>query len=147
MKRTLLLSAFVLCFISSWAVNSTNWANQFNTNPDIATLSGDMKSMTLDQFLTLTPNTYHEITGEKLGFKKTVQLKAAQKFLKKKAGKAEDISKEIYIVLVIFGLGFVAMGLLDDWKGNDWIINLVLTALCWLPGVIHGFVKMKNYFP
>ena len=86
------------------------------------------------------------MTGEKLGFKKTVQLKAAQKFLKKNAKKGEDISKEIYIVLAIFGLGWVAMGLMDDWSGNDWIINLVLTVLCWLPGVIHAFVKMKNYY-
>ena len=147
MKRSLLLCAFVLVFISSYAVNSTNWANQFNSDPEIATLSTDMKQMTLDQFLALTPNAYYDMTGEKLGFKKTIQLKAAQKFLKKKANQSEDISKEIYIVLAIFGLGFVAMGLLDDWKGNDWIINLVLTALCWLPGVIHAFVKMKKYYP
>ena len=145
MKRTLLLAAFVLCFISSYAVNSTNWANHFDTNPEISALSSDMKSMTMDKFLEMTPNSYYEMTGEKLGFKKTVQLKAAQKFLKKNA-KGEDISKEIYIVLAIFGLGWVAMGLMDDWSGNDWIINLVLTALCWLPGLIHAFVKMKNYY-
>jgi uncharacterized membrane protein YqaE (UPF0057 family) len=147
MKRTLLLLAFAFCFVSSYATNNTNWANQFGGDPEIATLSSDMTQLTLNQFLTLTPNTYTEITGKKLGFVKTVQLKAAQKYLKKKVGQSEDISKEIYIVLAIFGLGFVAMGLLDDWKGNDWIINLVLTALCWLPGVIHAFVKMKKYYP
>jgi uncharacterized membrane protein YqaE (UPF0057 family) len=147
MKRTLLLLAFAFCFVSSYAVNSTNWANHFSGEPEIAALPADMAQFNLNQFLTLTPNTYTEITGKKLGFVKTVQLKAAQKYLKKKVGQSEDISKEIYIVLAIFGLGFVAMGLLDDWKGSDWIINLVLTALCWLPGLIHAFMKMKKYYP
>lgn len=147
MKKTLLLLTFALCFVSSYAVNSTNWANQFSGEPEIAALSSDMTQFTAQEFIALTPNTYAEITGNKLGFVKTVQLKAAQKFLKKKLGKGEDISKEIYIVLAIVGLGFVAMGLLDDWKGSDWIVNLILTALCWLPGVIHALVKMKKYYP
>ncbi|TAE51144.1 MAG: YqaE/Pmp3 family membrane protein [Bacteroidetes bacterium] len=52
----------------------------------------------------------------------------------------------MYILLAILGLGFLAIGLLDNWSGSDWIIALVLSILCWLPGVIYAFVKMKNYY-
>ena len=41
----------------------------------------------------------------------------------------------------------VAMGLMDNWEGNNWWVNLILSwILCWLPGVIHAFVKMKDYY-
>ena len=50
------------------------------------------------------------------------------------------------IVLVILGWGFIPLGILSDWKGNDWWMNLLLTFLCWIPGVIHGLAKMKNYY-
>ena len=124
----------------------TNWAEQFKSNPDIKTLSPEMIKMGLTQFLSLTPSKYRELTGKRLGLKKSIELKAAQKFLKSKMGKAANISKGVYILLAILGLGWLAMGLLDDWQGNDWWINLILTLLCWLPGVIHALIKMKKYY-
>jgi uncharacterized membrane protein YqaE (UPF0057 family) len=38
------------------------------------------------------------------------------------------------------------MGLFSDWDGSDWIVNLLLTMLCWLPGLIHALTKMKEYY-
>lgn len=117
------------------------------TLPEVKALPTDMLSMGIDQFLKLTPSKYKEITGKKLGIKKSIELKAAQKMVKKHMGNgAADISKGLYIVLAIFGLGWLAMGLMDDWSGNDWIINLILTVLCWLPGLIHAFIKMNKYY-
>ncbi|MCB0847727.1 MAG: hypothetical protein KDE26_30955, partial [Bacteroidetes bacterium] len=92
------------------------------------------------------PKKYKEITGEKLGVQNTLKLKAAQKMLKKQQKKDSDISKGVYILLAILGLGFLAIGLLDDWEGNEWIIALVLAILCWIPGVIYALVKMKDYY-
>ena len=57
-----------------------------------------------------------------------------------------DLSKGVYILLAIIGWGFLGIGLMSDWDGNEWIIALVLTALCWLPGVIYTLAKMKNYY-
>ncbi|RXK58593.1 YqaE/Pmp3 family membrane protein [Lacibacter luteus] len=54
--------------------------------------------------------------------------------------------KGLYIVLAIFGLAWIAMGVMDNWSGSTWIINLVLTFLFWLPGLIHALVVMKNYY-
>lgn len=100
----------------------------------------------VDAFLALTPSKYKELTGKKLGLKKSLELKAAQKMLKKQLRKGGDISKGLYIVLAIFGLGWIAMGVMDDWTGQNWWLNLILTVLCWLPGVIHALIKMKDYY-
>ena len=98
-------------------------------------------------FLELTPSKFKEITGKKLSLDEVVKLKAAQKMLKKDLKKNEgEVSKGLYIVLAILGLGFIAMGILDDWKGNNWWLNLILSLLCWIPGVIHALIKMKDYY-
>jgi len=104
--------------------------------------------MTVKEFLNLTPKTYRKMTGKKLGLKNTLILKAAQKSVGKKFKKenAADIPKGLYIVGIILGWGWLLMGLMDDFSGNNWWVNLLLTALCWLPGVIHGFAKMNEYY-
>ena len=85
-------------------------------------------------------------TGKKLSFKQRIAMKFAQKFLKNKAGGNGSISKGLYIVLAIIGLGWVAMGVLDDWSGNNWIIGLVLSLLFVLPGIIFALIKMNSYY-
>ena len=112
-------------------------------------VSPDLAQLTIDEFLAMTPSKYRQLTGKRLGLKKSIQLKAAQKALKKEIrnGKDADISKGVYVLLAILGLGWLAMGLLDDWNGSDWLVNLLLTVLCWLPGLIHALVKMKKYYP
>lgn len=118
--------------------------------PDItpqSELSPENLKMGLEEFLALTPKKYKEKTGKKLGFANTLKLKAAQKVIKKKMRKPDaDISKGVYILLAIFGLGWLALGLLSDFEGNDWWVNLILTFLCWLPGLIHALIKMKDYY-
>lgn len=147
MKKVILFGLLMVFGFSANAVNSISWAEQFGDEAKIQALTADVTQLNVDKFLTLTPRSYKEMTGEKLGIKKTLQLKAAQKFIKSKMNKGEDIEKGLYIILAIFGLGFIAMGLMDDWDGQNWWVNLILTALCWLPGVIHAFVKMKDYYP
>ena len=147
MKRILTTLAVLLFFVSStFAVVKTNWAEQLKGQPEIQSLSTDMASLTVDQFLNLTPKKYKEMTGEKLGLKKTLQLKAAQKFVKKELKGEPQFEKGLYILLAILGLAWVAMGVMDDWSGSDWIVNLILYVLCWLPGLIHALTKMKKYY-
>lgn len=57
-----------------------------------------------------------------------------------------EISKGLYIVLAIFGLGWLGMGLNDNFKGDEWLISLLLYILLWLPGFIYTLVKMKKYY-
>jgi uncharacterized membrane protein YqaE (UPF0057 family) len=101
----------------------------------------------MEAFIKLTPKKYEELTGKQLSFKEVVKLKAAQKAVKAEMKKEDDgLTKGVYILLAILGLAWIAMGVKDDWKGNSWIVNLLLTVLCWLPGFVHALVKMKDYY-
>jgi uncharacterized membrane protein YqaE (UPF0057 family) len=154
MKKTLttiLLLIIGVCFNVepvSATIEHLNSANQFKSQNSMAAISPEMAKMDLDKFLTLTPSKYKEITGKKLGFKKTLELKAAQKMLSKKlpVSGSSDIPKGLFIVLAILGWAWLAMGIMDDWKGNDWWVCLLLTVLCWIPGVIYALTKMGKYY-
>lgn len=119
---------------------------QFQHQSAVKGLSPDLLKMDVDQFLTLTPSKYKAMTGKRLGLVNTLKLKAAQKMLKKELKRGGDISQGLYIVLAIFGLGFIGIGIMEDWRGSDWVINLLLSLLCWLPGLIHALIKMSSYY-
>jgi hypothetical protein len=83
--------------------------------------------------------------GKKLTLKEKIALKKAIKQSAK--SNDADISKGLYILLAFVGLGWLAMGLLDGWSGNNWIICLVLTLLLpWIGGFIFSMIKMKDYY-
>lgn len=147
MKKLLFLLAFALCAVTSQAaVDYGDWSNQMDGVEEVNTLPEAATALSLERFLTLTPKQYREMTGERLGLKNAIKLKAAQKIVKRQLKRDEEISKGLYVLLAILGFGWLAMGLLSDWDGSDWIVNLVLTFLCWLPGLIHALVKMKDYY-
>lgn len=148
MKKVLLFLAFAVFSTATYAVNSVSWAKQFQHESDIQGLNQNLKGMVLNDFLNMTPKKYKKLTGEKLGWKNTLKMKAAQKILKKKMkkGKDEPISKGIYVLLALLGWGFLAMGILDDWEGNNWLTCLLLTFLCGIPGIIYALIKMKEYY-
>lgn len=152
MKRALPLLMMLVMSVSAFASSKVqNWKDLFAGEPESQELVAGMPELTMESFLELTPKKYEELTGQKMSIGETIRLKAAQKHLRKQMEKPNaDIEKPIYIVLSIFGLGWLAMGLLDDWQGSDWIINLVLAVvffwLCALPALVHALVKMKNYY-
>ena len=158
--KHIFLSTIILFFCANFSFAEVNPATapvaQWSQSDEVAALSPELAQMTMEKFLQLTPAEYKKATGEKLGIKKSIQLKLAQKALKRemkhnaelRSGLAggDGITEELYILLAIFALGWVAMGVKDDFEGSDWIVNLLLTCLCWLPGLIHALVKMKNYY-
>lgn len=127
------------------AINS-QWMADFKNNPEMKNLPHEMAKMNLDEFLNLTPAKYEEMTGKKLGIVKKFKLKVAQKFLKSKKASTSDIPKVLYVLLALIGLGWLAMGLLDNFSGSDWIISLVLYLLFFLPGLIYTLIKMSKYY-
>jgi hypothetical protein len=62
-----------------------------------------------------------------------------------KVAAASGVDKTVYIVLAILGFGWLAIGLNDNFKGQKWIIALVL-GLLWFPGVIYSLIHMKDYY-
>ncbi len=83
---------------------------------------------------------------ETKGKKMTFGQKIAMKFAKMKSKKAADIPKGLYVVGAIFGFAWLLMGLMDDFKGNNWWVNLILYCIFYLPGLIHALIKMKEYY-
>ena len=148
MKKLILLSLLFLIGWQSQAVVSINdeWSSQFEPTSEVHNLTPDIIDMQLEEFLNLTPKKYRQKTGKRLGLKKALKLKAAQKVVRKKLKANADISSGLYVLLAILGLGWLAIGLLDDWSGSNWITNLILTILCWLPGLIHALVKKSDYY-
>ena len=151
MKYTLTLFSALLLAFSAQAVTSADvWNSALDESA--ATAAGlnaaAVGGLDVESFLDLTPKKYRELTGERLGVKGSLALKAAQKQVKKqmKRGSATDIPKGLYVVLAIFGWGWLAMGLMDDFEGNNWWVALILYILCWLPGFIYSLVKMKDYY-
>jgi uncharacterized membrane protein YqaE (UPF0057 family) len=154
--KQILLTTLCAIFFSTFCNASVQpvvlKASDFTETNEISSMSPEIAKMGIEKFLTMTPSDYKEITGQKLGFKKSIQLKIAQKQLKKQLRKDEirtpgdGITKGLYILMAILGLAWIAMGVKSDWSGSDWIINLILSALCLLPGIIHAFIKMKDYY-
>ena len=147
MKRIFTFILLTVFALNSFAAVEASWSTKYDHAPEIEALNPDMMNMAMDDFLALTPKKYKQMTGQKLTFKESLKLKAAQKFIKKQQKKgAEDFSKGLYVLLAILGLAWIAMGVMDDWEGSDWIVNLILVVLCYLPGLIHALTKMKKYY-
>jgi uncharacterized membrane protein YqaE (UPF0057 family) len=120
----------------------------------VEALLKDFATQDLNQ---LTINKVEELTGKKMSFKEKVAFKIAKMKMKKAQKKvvasmesadglaAPGIDKGVYIILAIF-IPFLAVGLATDWQGSDWIVALLLTFLCGLPGVIYALIKMGKYY-
>lgn len=60
-----------------------------------------------------------------------------------KESKGNSIDPIVYILLALF-IPFVAVGLATDWEVKDVVINLLLSLLCGIPGIIHAFIVCKR---
>jgi uncharacterized membrane protein YqaE (UPF0057 family) len=119
------------------------------TAPKEITANFGLQNITAEDFLALTPEKIHQVTGKRLGMVKSMELKWAQKKLRKTM-KAEsdggDVPQWLYIVLSILFLGWLAIGIKSNWKGNDWWIALLLYFVFYFPGLIYSLIVMHKYY-
>lgn len=148
MKQIALLIFAVLAFSTANFAAAASKSTQFCASENQSAVA-----LQNQNFAQLSVADYEKMSGKKLNFFQKAKFKFAQKQLKKatkKYGNGEakggEISQGLYIVLAIFGLAWIAMGVMDDWGGSQWIINLLLTLLFWLPGLIHALVVMGDYY-
>lgn len=59
---------------------------------------------------------------------------------------ADTIPQALYIVMAIFLLGWLAMGINDNFEEYDWLISLLLYIIMYLPGLIFTLIKMSKYY-
>lgn len=149
-KNLLLIFVFLMSSIAVYATPKSMITSPQQSSTDDGerqVLSKQLKNLSLEDALNLTPKSYREMTGERLGLVKFAKLKVAQHIIKKQQRKkATDLPKGGYIALAIFGFGWLAMGLLDDFQGNNWWIGLILYAIFYFPGLIYSLIKMSEYY-
>jgi uncharacterized membrane protein YqaE (UPF0057 family) len=147
------LVALLLAFSNAYALPNRA-VEQAPTLEGIQFLEGlgleELANLSVSDFLELTPKSIQEKTGHKLSIKETLALKAAQKKMKKamKAadGSAPDEDDKILIYVLAFLLPPLAVFLCYEMEDNKFLVNLILTLLCFLPGVIHALVVCSRYF-
>ena len=93
--------------------------------PEISEIISETGQSDVEAFLNLTPSKYKEMTGEKMGLKKTIALKAAQKAVKKQmSGKSAAGAKSQLVALILvifvgvlgihrFYLGYTVIGIIQ----------------------------------
>ncbi len=147
MKLTLTLLLCCIFAFSAEAITHKKWQDVVSESSRLSALDNSDVSLSTDQFLNLTPKKYREMTGERLGIAGSLALKAAQKRMKKaRSGAPVDLPQVAYILMSLFFLGWLAIGLLDDWQGDTWWIALILYFVFVIPGIIYSLVKMQNYY-
>ena len=70
------------------------------------------------------------------------EIKALKKALKSQS-KSDDVPVGLLYALCFF-IPFVAVGLVTDWDTKEVIINILLSCLCGIPGIIHAFIVVSK---
>ncbi len=112
-------------------------------------MNADMQKAYIQALVNMDRKSFEQATGKKLSWKESIQLKMAQKMMKKDANKSAgggSLPKWAYIVLSIIALGWLAIGVKSDWSGNDWWISLLLYFCFVIPGIIYSLIVMGKYY-
>jgi uncharacterized membrane protein YqaE (UPF0057 family) len=163
MKKILFLGVAFFILTASFASTEVTKKPAVKASEVLIPIGKDGQKISLLDLSRIKAKELESLTGQKMKLGDKIGFKIAQRQLKKsinpdgtinnkklnralfKADKG-DVSKGLYIVLAIFGLAWIAMGVMDNWSGNNWWLNLILTLLFWLPGFIHAMIKMKDYY-
>ncbi len=146
MKKVLLsLMASTLIAVSSFA--------SLNPEPKTAPAKqvniGYGVSVSPEQLMTMTSKEYKELTGHRLGFTKSIALKAAQKQGKKMLAADGDKSQVVALILVLLvgGLGIHRFYLGYTWQGVVQLLTLGglgIWSLIDLIRIITGSLQPKG---
>jgi len=70
------------------------------------------------------------------------EIKALHKAVKSQK-QSDDVPVGLLYALCFF-VPFVAVGIVTDWDIKSVLINILLTALCGIPGIIHAFIVVSK---
>ncbi len=137
---------------SSFAVNTANPTSQLLI--DFQYLSS-YPNLTLEKFVDLSPKEITTHTGKKLNLFESIALRKAQKRMdrqlsKVKASHDDDLLGDIdidqlLIYILCWLLPPLAIYMIDGFSAA-FLLNLLLTLSCGIPGIIHGFIVAYRHF-
>lgn len=133
MKRIVTVLVAVFFAANLFATTLPTWAEQVKDEPIVQTLTPEMLQQGLDEFLAMTPKKYRKLTGERLGVKKSIELKAAQHLVKKKLKKGGGFGdgpySQVAALLLCFFLG--TLGIHRLYLGySNWWLQLITLGGC-----------------
>lgn len=110
------------------------------------TSNSELSAISFNDLVNMTPQQYTELTGEKLSFTQVVALKYTQHKLKKASNGQDPIEDDkVLMILLAIIIPPVAVYLLHD-IGQEFWVNIILTLLCGLPGMIHALILVSKRF-
>jgi len=133
--RTIILKVTLIACLSFFFANNSSLAadsptertNATEANPNkIEVAKSQVKSSKKVKKLTLREK-----------FRIIKQLRKERRKARKMGIKSDDQMILLYILAVI--LPPVAVGIYTDWEAKPTLINLLLTLIFWLPGIVHAF--------
>ncbi|MEJ7675318.1 MAG: hypothetical protein WKF59_22080 [Chitinophagaceae bacterium] len=101
MRKLLLISSFLLIALQTFSYSPKNAAITITTSK----VPFEMKGMTVQEFLLLTPKKYQEITGRRMTFKQKISFSILKAKLKKQLPdeKVEGKKSNLGLLSLIFG--------------------------------------------
>lgn len=131
-------------------VETTN--SKVNTNVSSSTTSEQLiNAVEKTNITSFSPIEKTSPQANKVTLKETIKTKAIKKIIKKKVKKSvaqfksETSSDDeiLYYILAIL-VPFLAVGLVTDWDITKVLICLLLTLLCYIPGLIYALITVKD---
>jgi len=132
-------------------VEKANTTKKVKTNIPSTHVEPAINVVETNYLSTLTPVKKTSTQSNTFTFKETIKSKAIKNIIKKKGKKSIDKIKStptsddeiLYYILAIL-IPFVAVGLVTDWDITKVLICLLLTLLCYIPGLIYALITVKD---
>jgi len=70
--------------------------------------------------------------------------KTLKKVVKHKKSNQKDDSELILLIILCFFIPPIAVGIATDWDLQTVLLNVLLTFLCFVPGLIHGIIVVTD---
>jgi len=99
---------------------------------------------------TLKPVLVQTKKNKVITLKDNYKSKEVKQIIKKKVKntiatiKSTSSDDEILYYILAFLIPFLAVGLVTDWDLGQVLLNVFLTMLCGIPGIIHAIIVVKN---
>lgn len=116
-----------------------------STNEDIVLTSSKTSNVATIKIESNNVVKASEKAKTKLSVKDQIKVVKAVNKMKKAAkhGDADGIPTVLLYVLAVL-LPPIAVGLVTDWDLEETLINVGLTFLCWLPGIVHAIIVVNR---